>query len=96
MDAAHHDVLIRLRAEYLEMPGLRLNIQQVQRLCGIETALCQAVLNDLVASRFLYRRSDGLYARATDGAFPRARPAKADLDAVVDNAKGRRTMEGWK
>jgi hypothetical protein len=28
-------VLERLRAEYLEMPGLKLRIEQVQRLCGI-------------------------------------------------------------
>jgi hypothetical protein len=96
MDAAHHDVLIRLRAEYLEMPGLRLNIQQVQRLCGVNRARSQAVLNDLVVSRFLCRMSDGSYARAVEGVFPRARPVKADLDAVVEKAKARRTGEGWR
>jgi hypothetical protein len=26
----------RLRAEYMEMPGLRLKAEQVQRLCGID------------------------------------------------------------
>jgi len=30
------DVLTRLRAEFLEMPGLRLTPEQVQRLCGVE------------------------------------------------------------
>ena len=30
------EVLRQLRAEYLEMPGLRLNAAQVQRLCGME------------------------------------------------------------
>ena len=29
-------VLERLRGEYLEMPGMKLTIEQVQRLCGIE------------------------------------------------------------
>ena len=60
--------LIRLRAEYLEMPGLRLNANQVQRLCGIEPGLCEAVLSDLVAAQFLYRKIDGRYARVTEGA----------------------------
>ena len=32
----HKTVLTRLRAEYLEMPGMRLTAQQVQRLCGVE------------------------------------------------------------
>ena len=40
----NQDVLERLRAEYLEMPGLRLKVEQVQRLCGIERMMCKAVL----------------------------------------------------
>src|SRR3989442_938868 len=91
MDSTHCDVLVRLRAEYLEMPGLRLNITQVQRLCGIETALCQAVLNDLVASHFLCRKPDGRYARVTDGPFPRPHPARAELVSVVEKAKASTT-----
>src|SRR5256885_16506125 len=31
-----HAVLERIRAEYLEMPGLSLKADQVQRLCGVE------------------------------------------------------------
>ena len=38
----------RVRAEFLEMPGLRLTVAQAARLCGIERALCQAVLDALV------------------------------------------------
>jgi hypothetical protein len=38
----------RVRAEYVEMPGMRLTLEQVQRLCGIERALCQTVLDALV------------------------------------------------
>ena len=41
-------VLIRLRAEYLEMPGLRLTLAQVQRLCGIEQVMCQSALDSLL------------------------------------------------
>ena len=32
----HNVLLTRIRAEYLEMPGLRLTSEQAQRLCGAE------------------------------------------------------------
>jgi hypothetical protein len=74
-----HDILVtRIRAEYLEMPGLRLTLEQAQRLCGIEGALCRGVLDTLVEMNFLCVRPDGAYARVIDGAdHPHPRPAKA-------------------
>jgi hypothetical protein len=71
------DVLNHIRAEYLEMPGLRLKAKQVQRLCGIEQTMCQLVLDSLVDEKFLDAKSDGHYARLTDGHHPH--PAKATL-----------------
>jgi hypothetical protein len=56
----------RVRAEYLEMPGLQLTLEQAQRLCGVERALCQRVLNALVDEKFLCVKADGAYARAVD------------------------------
>ena len=73
------DVIARLRAEYLEMPGLRLKSGQVQRLCGIEQTLCQRALELLVDARFLRVSADGHYSRVTDGEMPRPRAVKADL-----------------
>jgi hypothetical protein len=70
-------VLERLRAEYLEMPGLRLKPEQVERLCGIERTMCQIVLDSLVDARFLCAKSDGSYARLTDGETSRPRFVKA-------------------
>jgi hypothetical protein len=61
------------------MPGLRLKVEQVQRLCGVEQAVCQAVLEALVEARVLCVKPDGAYARLTDGEVPPPRPAKADL-----------------
>ncbi|MQA29812.1 MAG: hypothetical protein GEU82_08235 [Luteitalea sp.] len=55
----------RIRAEYLEMPGMRLTLQQVQRLSGFDTSICAPVLDSLVQARFLDVGSDGSYARAT-------------------------------
>jgi hypothetical protein len=76
-------VLERLRAEFLEMPGLRLTEPQVRRLCGVEQPLCQRMLDSLVNARFLCRKSDGAYSRLSDGEIPRPRPAKAVLAAVT-------------
>jgi hypothetical protein len=71
------DVLSRLRAEFLEMPGLRLKATQVQRLCGVERALCQMVLDSLLDEKFLCVKVDGHYARFTDEEMSRPRAAKA-------------------
>jgi hypothetical protein len=65
----------RLRAEFLEMPGLRLTARQVQRLCGVDETLCREVLDTLVDVKFLRLNPDGTYARATDGHHPG--PARA-------------------
>ena len=75
-----HNALTRLRAEYLEMPGLRLTAEQVQRLCGVERLMCQPALDALVEAKFLCAKADGTYARSTDGEMTaRPRAAKASL-----------------
>jgi hypothetical protein len=73
------DLMSRIRAEFLEMPGMRLTMQQVQRLCGIESTLCQTVLDSLVEERFLSVKPDGSYGRLTEGDVSRPRQAKASL-----------------
>ena len=78
----HNAMLTRIRAEYLEMPGLRLTLAQAQRLCGVDQALCQTVLGALVDAKFLCVKSNGAYARTTDGAdHAHPPPAKAELRA---------------
>jgi hypothetical protein len=84
-------LLERVRAEYLEMPGLHLRLEQVQRLCGIERTVCQMVLDSLVDARFLCVKSDGHYALLTDGEMSRPRAAKADLR--LDEKDARRQHE---
>lgn len=59
-------MLYRIRGEYLEMPGLRLTIEQAARLWHVDDATCAAVLARLVADRFLTRTRAGAYVR-TDG-----------------------------
>ena len=76
------DVRNRLRAEFLEMPGLQLKSEQVQRLCGVEQTVCQLVLDTLVDEKFLCVTDGGAYARLSDGVdHPHPQPAKAALRA---------------
>lgn len=70
-------MLERIRAEFLEMPGLRLTASQLARLCSVDDAVCQAVLDVLVDAKFLRLGADGAYRRITDGVIP-PRPAKAE------------------
>jgi hypothetical protein len=63
MTIAARQMLERIRAEFLEMPGMRLTTEQVQRLCGVDVSVCQLVMDSLVARKFLCVHPDGTYAR---------------------------------
>jgi hypothetical protein len=73
------DVMQRVTAEYLDMPGLRLTAEQVQRLCGIEPTMCQTALDALVKWKFLGVTPDGHYVRLPEGRVSHPYPAKAAL-----------------
>jgi hypothetical protein len=55
----------RIRAEFQEMPGLRLTLLQAQRLCGGDRAAIEAALRLLVDEDFLCVRH-GHYARPSE------------------------------
>jgi hypothetical protein len=80
-------IVQRLRAEFMEMPGLRLTVPQLQRLCGVEPMVCQRALDALVNAKCLCRKPDGSYARLTDGEDAHRRPAKADIPIDRTTAK---------
>jgi hypothetical protein len=86
----HQHVLDRIRAEYLEMPGMHLKIEQVQRLCGLERHICEAVLNALVDARFLSVTPDGAYVRLTEDLHVRLRAAKAELRPLMPRVDSRK------
>lgn len=80
-DLPYRQAFDRIRGEYFEMPGMRLTPAQVQRLSGVDVAICARVLDDLVAARFLLKERDGSYARSSDGGGSiRSRMAKAAGD----------------
>ena len=77
------DVLLRVRGEFLEMPGLRLTRAQAQRLWGLDEGTCCEALKALVEARFLCRNDLEIYSRATAGPVaPLARPAASPRSAV--------------
>jgi hypothetical protein len=65
--ALRQDMLVRICAEYQEMPGLNLRREQAQRLWDLDESMCGELLDALVESRFLQRRTDGRYVRAGSG-----------------------------
>jgi hypothetical protein len=60
----HADVsrwLHRIEAEYTEMPGLNLTRAQMRRLFDLEAAVCDTLLDALVAARVLRESAAGTY-----------------------------------
>jgi hypothetical protein len=61
LDRANEPLVRRIRAEFLEMPGLRLTLRQAQRLWSLDAATCASLLEALVDSRFLRRTEGDVY-----------------------------------
>jgi hypothetical protein len=57
----------RVRAEYLEMPGLNLTRAQARCLWGLDADTCDVLLAYLVASGFLICTRHDRYVRAASG-----------------------------
>jgi DNA-binding GntR family transcriptional regulator len=62
----YQEAFERIRAEFQEMPGMRLTAEQLERLSGVDRAVCQCVLDDLVRAKFLDRLPNGSYGRLSD------------------------------
>jgi hypothetical protein len=70
----------RIRAEFIEMPGLTLTLPQAQRLWNVDATACQRMLDALVATHFLRITVTGTYARGTEGrGAARPHTVKANL-----------------
>ena len=61
----HTTVAERIRAEFNELPGLRLTRAQVRRLCSVDLRTCEQVLADLEREGFLSCDNQGQFARPT-------------------------------
>ena len=51
-------LLFRIRAEFAEMPGLKITLRQASRLFHTEAAQCERALTSLVGMGQLARRGD--------------------------------------
>jgi hypothetical protein len=63
---ALRDLLLRIEAEYREMPGLSLTLSQAQRLWGLDRSTCALVLVTLVERRVLRQTPNGRFVRVVE------------------------------
>ena len=64
LNVSSAELLRRIRAEYLEMRGLRLTAPQAQCLFGLDSETWDAALAALLDAKFLSRTHNGLFAMA--------------------------------
>lgn len=57
-------LLVRMRAEFLEMPGLQLTLRQAARLFHLDPVACDVALRVLLEDGFLIRGARDAYRRA--------------------------------
>ena len=103
---AFEQLVKRVKSEFIEMPGLRLTLEQGSKLWGLERDECDALLHSLVHRKFLTVTGAGKYGRATDGVARNVplRAAKASLkpgpatshsaDTTADRRAGARSSRG--
>ncbi len=89
-------LLKRIRAEFIEMPGLRLSLEQAQRLWSLDSETCRGVLALLVDARFLLFGADHKYRRfSSESLESRLQTTNAptmlarDADRVVHSNRAR-------
>jgi hypothetical protein len=69
----------RIQIEYIEMPDLKLTLEQIRRLCDLPDDLCQPAVAALEEVGFLWRAPDGRFVRRAFGRVGREMGA-SDLD----------------
>src|SRR5204863_9779357 len=57
-NASTDPLIERLKAEFLEMPGLKLTEAQAQRMWSLDATLCSSLLETLVNTSILFRTRD--------------------------------------
>lgn len=56
-------LIARVRAEYLQRPGLALTKEQMRRYWVLDASACDTIVDALVASGFLQQRADLCFVR---------------------------------
>jgi hypothetical protein len=60
------DAVARLKNVFLEDPGVRISTADMSRLSGVDATICDVILQTLEDARFIQRRPDGRFARASE------------------------------
>ena len=60
------DAVERLHGMFMDVPGMRLSPDDAARLSGVDSPMCQAILEAMLAARFLKRGRDGTFTRTSD------------------------------
>ena len=63
-DDTFASAVARVKAEFLEMPGLTLTVAQASRLWAFDAGFCVSVLSALEEAHFLVRTRHSAFARA--------------------------------
>lgn len=87
--------LLRIRSEYLEMPGLRLTMAQAQRLWNLDGSSCHVLLEALIAARFLWRTSDGAFVRRDCNSPVQWSSAEVSHDACCEPERREASAADW-
>ncbi|RPI53478.1 MAG: hypothetical protein EHM55_13665 [Acidobacteria bacterium] len=84
------DALVeRARAEFREMPGLRLTFQQMQRLWMLDRRTCHVLVERLLQTRVLMRTASDQYVRfgSTEAVLSQERPGRLDRRASLRSTR---------
>jgi len=82
----YREAFERVRAEFLERPGMRLTAKEVKRWSGVDPGVYKNVLDDLVRAKFLAVLPNGGYRRLSDTSLP----ASSSIGAERQNVPGGR------
>lgn len=63
------DLETRIRAEFAEMPGLKLTLPQASRLFNVERVRCERILNGLVTDGELWNSGESFLRAGAGRAF---------------------------
>ena len=83
---ARTQLLNRIRAEFREMPCLRLTCRQAQRLFGMRADVCERVFATLIGEGFLTCGHDARYGRPADLAWRAYSASAAGQEGAASRA----------
>jgi len=57
------EAVTRIKGMFVEMPGTEWTVADAERLSGVESSVCHAILDAMRQAGFLTQRANGVYLR---------------------------------